>query len=98
MQSDDHDVPHSPEWNSHLPHPIRHICLPARALVPTGCAFYRHRFLPPKKYHRQKKSKQKTKRATAGDEIKERKAPQNQSTMQEANDTMSLSEMARFSS
>lgn len=87
MQSDDHDVPHSPEWNSHLPHPIRHICLPARALVPTGCAFNRHRFLPPKKYHRKKKSKQKTKRATAGDEIKEINAPQNQSTMQEANDT-----------
>jgi hypothetical protein len=56
MQSDDHDVPHSPEWNSHLPHPIRHICLPARALVPTGCAFNRHRFLPPKKYHRKEKA------------------------------------------
>jgi hypothetical protein len=93
MQSNDHNVPHSPQWNSHLPQPIRHICLPARALVPTGCAFNRHRFLPPKKYHWKKKSNQKRKRATAGDEIKERKAPQNQSTMQEANDTMNRSEI-----
>jgi hypothetical protein len=62
MQSDDHDVPHSPEWNSHLPQPIRHICLPTRALVPTGCAFNRHRFLPPKKYHRKKKKATKKER------------------------------------
>jgi len=59
MQSDDHDVPHSPEWISHLPQPIRHIRLPARALVPTGCAFNRHRFLPPKKYHRKKQATKK---------------------------------------
>jgi hypothetical protein len=99
MQSDNHDVPHSPEWNSHLPQPIRHICLPARALVSTECAFNRHRFLPPKQYHQKKtKCSQKRKRATTGEEINERKAPQNQSTMQEANDTMNLSELARFSS